>query len=275
MPTSDSHFTTKGLETYGFTILENVLSPEECKNIGSILDEIENCIGKGKNIAAVQTESLIQLLNVHYQKPDELMRYINKKPVMEVISSILKDEYCLSNFNASRPIYNASNLSRKMRIHIDSRQPCADVRNTSQVVAMYCIDEFTKDNGATVVVPMSHHSGIDPRYVENSDHYAIPVEAPAGSVIFILGHTWHDIGNMIQNSRRWGIISYYSKWWIKPTYDFIKSCNDEIYSTLSSEQKKLLGFASCPPYKFHLRQKTNIKEELLPTSFKDYLKEAN
>ena len=270
MPSFDLNYTISCLETYGFAVVENVLSSKECMLVGKILDELEENLEQNSNSGFIQTESLIQLINVHYQRPKELMQYINKKQITDIVSSVLKDDYCLSNFNASRPLYSIDNGTKRSRIHIDSRQPCRDSNSTSQIVAMYCIDDFTQKNGATIVVPMSNHSGIDPRNVLNSEKYAIPIEAKAGSVVYILGQTWHDIGKMIEDQRRWGIIAYYSKWWIKPTYDFVQSCTDEIYAGLSIAQKKLRGFNTIPPAKFHLRQKTKIDQSLLPEDLEEY-----
>jgi hypothetical protein len=53
---------------------------------------------------------------------------------MNVISKVLKDEFILSNFNASLPGKTGGS-----RTHIDSRVPIADFKSTLQIVATFNI----------------------------------------------------------------------------------------------------------------------------------------
>ncbi|HCM41926.1 MAG TPA: hypothetical protein DIS66_01225, partial [Candidatus Omnitrophica bacterium] len=137
--------------------------------------------------------------------PDLFLNKIDLSPVMDVVGQVLKDSFILSNFNASR-----SGSAGGVRVHIDSRVPMVDFENTLQIVAMLCLDDFRSDNGATRIWPKSHLSGIDPRSQRGKEIPGwISPEAKKGSVIYVLGQTWHDIGANSVNQRRWGIIAYY------------------------------------------------------------------
>ena len=103
--------------------------------------------------------------------------------------------------------------------------------------------------------------------------------APKGSIIFTTGQTWHDIGHNLDGKRRWGIIAYYSRWWIKPTFDFVSNCSKKTFSMCNNIQKELLGFNSTPPSKWSikkhktLRPKTKIPKkysDLKTSEFKSY-----
>ena len=91
-----------------------------------------------------------------------------------------------------------------------------------------------------------------------------------GSVIYILGQTWHDIGSKHGDNRRWGIIAYYARWWIKPTFDFTK-CGSDVYCRLTPEQKALFGFNSRPPTNADKRILTMTKVDDLPDDYEDVL----
>ena len=54
----------------------------------------------------------------------------------------------------------------------------------------YCLTDYTRRDGAIAMVPGSHHWARQPRPGEGEDQ-AIPVEAPAGSLIVWHGNTWH------------------------------------------------------------------------------------
>lgn len=88
--------------------------------------------------------------------------------------------------------------------------------------------------------------------------------AARGSVVYILGQTWHDIGPNLDGSRRWGVIAYYSRWWIKPTFDFTQA-TPSLYNRLSTRQKVLLGYNSRPPRPDEDRIYTLTRADELPS----------
>ena len=61
--------------------------------------------------------------------------------------------------------------------------------------SIWLLDDFTAENGATRVVPGSHHSGIIPKDKMEDPTRPHPDEvvllAPAGTVVVFNGHTWH------------------------------------------------------------------------------------
>ena len=230
----------KHLEKYGYAVQENAISSKDCTKMSQALDSLK--LEKEKNGTLHSTNSQIVIANVHLEKPKIFLNKISLPKVMNVISKVLKDEFILSNFNASLPGKTGGS-----RTHIDSRVPIADFKSTLQIVATLCIDDFTVKNGGTIVWPFTHTSGKDPKNVKKKTaNNRIQVCAPKGSIIYVLGQTWHDVGPNLNNQKRWGIIAYYSRWWIKPTFDFTK-CGKRIFNKLNKKQKKLMGFTSVPP----------------------------
>jgi len=254
------------LKTFGFAIEENVITNDECNKMAKMLNEIED--EKKVKRTLVSTDSQTVLLNVHLERPSIFLDKISIPKVMDTLSKVFNDEFILSNFNASKSGAKGGN-----RIHIDSRVPIRDFSSTLQIAALLCIDDFTEKNGATIVWPHSHNSGMDPRRFRDkfSSPGKIYASASKGSVIYTLGQTWHDVGPNIDGSRRWGIIAYYSRWWIKPTFDFTK-CGPELYSKLSTKQKVLFGFTSIPPTHQQNRAYTLISEKDLPSNYEDVFK---
>ena len=50
----------------------------------------------------------------------------------------------------------------------------------------------------------------------------------------------------IKEQDRWGMIFSYSRWFLKPDFDFNKNTPDKIFKKLNKNQKILLGFKSNP-----------------------------
>ena len=80
------------------------------------------------------------------------------------------------------------------------------------------------------------------------------------------GQTWHQIRDNKNEKRRWGILSHYKRWWIKPSLDYTK-CGSSIYNKLNDDQKILLGFASRPPSHGSGRLKTLMNVNKLPDDY--------
>ena len=184
------------------------------------------------------------------------MNLVTNKKILNLLNKIFKERFILSNFNASRPINNF----KKYRLHIDSRMPIFDYNNTTHVVANLCIDDFTSKNGATVILENSHTGNKKRGKIKK-------IIAKKGSIVLMLGHLKHDIGKNLDGSRRWSIIAYYCRWWVKPTYDFVNSCTKRIYRQLSNKQKEILGFNATPPIKWDNRKYTLRSAKSIPSNF--------
>ena len=156
--------------------------------------------------------------------------------------------------------------------HIDSHIASSVFKNTLDIVVFHCVDDFKHNNGATRVWPFSHTTGVICHKEYGASTYVgeTVAEAPKGSLIFLLGQTWHQIGANISGVRRWGILSHYKRWWIKPTTDYTK-CGREVFNLLTEEQKVLLGFSSRPPTYDSVRLKTNVEPGDIPKDYDEAL----
>ena len=252
--------TIEHLEMYGYAIEQNVIPTEECEKMSKACDEIE--AEKQVNGTLFSNDNQALLFNVHLEKPEIFLNKIDIPQVMDVVHKVLKEEFILSNFHATHPNTKGGN-----RIHQDIHIPITDFAHTFSMAVLLCLDDFTLENGATQVWPFSHKSGRDPRYYRDKTiEGGLQVCSPRGSAIYVLGQTWHDVGPNLDGSKRWGIVTYYQRWWIKPDFDFTQ-CGPAIYSQLTNRQKQLMGFTSRPPINGDKRNHTLISAESLPQQY--------
>ena len=66
------------------------------------------------------------------------------------------------------------------------------------------------------------------------------MKAKKGSVGFILGQTWHQIGRNLSEDSRWCIIIHYKRWWIKPSTDFTKGTTNNYLINKKKEKGKFV-----------------------------------
>lgn len=151
---------------------------------------------------------------------DRLADLVNKGDVFDIfythpkvlagIAHVLGQSIKLSslNYRAAKPGMGLQKL------HVDWHEAVAPGQYTV-CNSIWLLDDFSKQNGATRIVPGSHLSGILPQDVladpEASHQDEVIIEAPAGSVFIFNSHTWHGgTTNHTKDSRR-SIHSYFCR----------------------------------------------------------------
>lgn len=239
----------------GYVIIPNVLGKKKCK---FYFDAIEKLYKKNDfneyNLHQYGQQSLRDLILLN---PKTFLPIISHKLILNLLKKIFQDIFILDNSMASNSIKVGKNYDT--RPHIDSHLPCSSVENTSDIVVMYCINDFYKENGSTILWKGSHKSGVriqnKPFKLKSNKYKKIFLEAKSGSAIVCLGQIWHQVGRNTDGKKRWSIINHYKRWWMKPATDFT-SCGEKIFSILTTDQKELLGFNSkSPKYDFKKRKR--------------------
>ncbi len=110
---------------------------------------------------------------------------------------------------------------------------------------MWALDDFTEDNGATVIVPGSHRTSPEDK---PDDSEAITATMPAGSVMFYVGTVWHGGGANRTEQRRLGVILEYAAAWLRAQENHVTAVPVDVVRTLSPELQELLGYNIHPPF---------------------------
>ena len=134
-------------------------------------------------------------------------------------------------------------------------------------LAILCLDKFTSNNGATQYIENSHITREKPeRYLDSSIFQPKSLEAETGDVIIIDTALWHRAGKP-SSQRRWGMISMYGPWFVKPYFDYTKMFKREKVLKLSDKLLDLLHFTSMPPTNQLDRINTLITSEEFKSEF--------
>ena len=110
---------------------------------------------------------------------------------------------------------------------------------------VWAIDEFTEDNGATVLIPKSHQYGDE---VITDRSKTIPAKMPAGSVVFFLGTTWHGGGQNQSHSSRLAVTCQYCEPWLRPQENFFLELSQETLAALPEQLLSMVGYSIHPPF---------------------------
>jgi len=109
-----------------------------------------------------------------------------------------------------------------------------------QMNTIWAVTDFTRENGATRVVPGSNAWGDDRQAEPNEIDYA---EMSAGSVLVYSGSVIHSGGRNQSSGDRIGINITYCLGWLRQEENQYLSCPPQIASTLQPELRQLLGYS--------------------------------
>ena len=111
----------------------------------------------------------------------------------------------------------------------------------TQFSTVWALTDFTKENGATQIVPGSHkwEKGREPE--EGEIAYA---EMSSGSVLLYTGTVLHGGGkNITKNDIRTGVFMHYTLNWLRQEENQYLSCPPEVAKEFSPELRSLIGYS--------------------------------
>jgi len=258
----------------GFILIPNVISDFECNFYKKLLEEDyikysgfydgNKRIDEGK-LSDKSGEKVVYNLHNKHISWFKLFEHSVVLSLLDIIlkSGSYKDEepYYLNNISARCPLKGFG----KQQLHLDSNLPGVNYPLIVNVV--WLLDDFTIDNGATRVVPGSHKKKSFAADGENHEDEIIIIGSK-GSVIIFNANLWHGGAENTTDETRWAVLLGYARWFIKPSFDFMKNTPTSIFKELSNEQKSLLGFdLNAPKDEFtRIRRRSSYFEE--PTEYK-------
>jgi ectoine hydroxylase-related dioxygenase (phytanoyl-CoA dioxygenase family) len=116
----------------------------------------------------------------------------------------------------------------------------------ASVNVLFAIDEFRRDNGATWVVPGSHHRATCPSLEEIAER-AVPLECPAGSMIVFDSTLWHAAGANVSGRERLAINHQFTRSWIRQQIDYVRALGDSTVQEQLPRTQQLLGWYTRVP----------------------------
>jgi ectoine hydroxylase-related dioxygenase (phytanoyl-CoA dioxygenase family) len=112
---------------------------------------------------------------------------------------------------------------------------------------IFALDEFTANNGATVLIPGSHLW--DERRPEPADiARAVTAEMPRGSMLFFSGTLWHHGGANRSQDARMCLTAQYCMPWCRQQEHVALSVSRETSNKFSPTLRALLGYYIYKPF---------------------------
>ena len=225
-----------GIEDDGYVIVEGVLTPEEVAATRAGLQDVLAATPTGRNdFEGFATQRVYALF--------AKTRAFDAPATLPLLLGVL--DRVLGPHQLSAPVGIQIGPGEKAQaLHRDdSVYPLPTPHQDVVVNTMWPLDDFTEANGATRLVPRSHHR--DERPDETDLVFA---EMPAGSAMFYVGSLWHGGGANRTDRPRLGVILEYVASWLRPQENHLLAVPRDVVAGLPERLQELLGYNIYPPF---------------------------
>ena len=205
------------IKSDGVVVVPDYFTAEYCDKFTLLLDSaLEQRLSNG----SVCGNDANQVLDNYFMDEPDLVELFVQDLTDQVMRKMIDDDYVLLAPSArNRRVLAQKSFGKRtagMGWHTDSRfiQGGQGLKPSLCYMTIVCLDDFTRQNGATHYVPGSHKKYERPHDRDADLDYEV-LECPKGSLVIFDTALWHRVGTGNHQSR-WGVFNTYGPWFIKP-----------------------------------------------------------
>ena len=230
----------KQLDDNGYFIVENILDKAQCQKIKETVMPLFQHESGRNNFEGYKT----QRLYATFEKTLVCNDLVDHPLVLNVLDNIFKPNYLLSQLQV---INILPGEEQQPLHHDDGFYDVPRPRKPLGAASIFAIDDFTEENGATIIIPGSH-KWADERPTPMSDSNQVPVVMPAGSMLFFTGTLWHGGGANLSQDSRLCVTAQYCDSWLRQQENYSLSISRETVKKCSEHIQRMLGYSIHAPF---------------------------
>ncbi|MCB9079771.1 MAG: phytanoyl-CoA dioxygenase family protein [Anaerolineaceae bacterium] len=231
------------LDEQGYVIFPGVLSPPEVEQVLARLEALWAVEGDGAGQENYIEPGVRRLANL--ANKGDIFRTIFAHPlVVAAVEHVMGPDLRLSMLNAREVPPQVGSALQPFHSDTDN-SGVPDESGFYSCTAVWMLDPFTADNGATRIIPGTHHSHKVPRDVLKDTYAFHPDETcmvgQSGDVGVFNGHCWHAGGlNRTKKPRR-AILAHYLRADTPRPGDRRQHLSPEVRAQMTPRELEILG----------------------------------
>jgi len=237
----------------GYTILPGLLTPVECEDACRELDRVleaerglPNAAHGAHSAWAYSLMNKAPVFEGPYRIP-ELLRFVRHFLGEEAVLQDVSGRKVLPGAPA-QGLHFDGGLTGPFRDVAPADGGLRDVGLVFGMNVIFCLNDFTRENGATRLVPGSHRlpSREVPR--EGAVPGEVTVQAERGSALLFNIATWHGQSAHTGTEPRYALLTPWRRSWVRPEVDLSRIVRPDVLERAGPEGRTIFGFAARPPY---------------------------
>jgi ectoine hydroxylase-related dioxygenase (phytanoyl-CoA dioxygenase family) len=237
---TDREGVRRDLDEVGYCVVGGVLDDVEVAAVREALDRAaaeDDDAGRASRYGPNGANQRVwALLN----RGEPFVRLASHPLALEIVRSCLGPDVLVSNLSAN---ITAPGGDREIgRLHTDQGYLPEPWPQLLAMNVSWFVDDFTAENGATLVVPGSHRSGRFPATTELAPAAPAQLTGPAGSMAVWDGRLHHATGlNRTSDQKRRGVLATYCPPFIRGQENWTRSLRPDVLDE-HPELAPLTGF---------------------------------
>jgi len=233
------------LDQNGWIVLEKEI-PDRL--IEQMALDLETCYKACREIQIENKVAADTSHTVHHLigQKDSFLDFLNKLPTDKYMESYFDGKFILNSFGGAINLANTTSYAHN--IHRDIRSFSGELPILLNTLVM--LDDFTPDNGATLLMSGSHRMEQKPTEEEFKARQEQAL-GPAGSILIFNSNLWHRGGLNTTDKPRRSVAPMFSKPYFKPQFDYCRALGYEKVENLSDNLQQVLGYYSRIPSSLH------------------------
>jgi ectoine hydroxylase-related dioxygenase (phytanoyl-CoA dioxygenase family) len=226
----------------GYGVVENVLAPSFIEATRAAMYNVQQKILHDVGEERLKRAGELGVLRLMMKYDPHFLQFLELPEILAIVDQTVSETAILHLQNGfilpSFPKSQAPSIFQNS-FHRDFPRVLNGYQTSINV--MFAIDEFTEENGGTLVVPGTHQkvSQIDQEYFKTN---AIPVECSAGSMFVFDSTLWHAAGANTSGKDRLAINHQFTRSYFKQQIDYVRALGDELILSQQPRTQQLLGW---------------------------------
>jgi ectoine hydroxylase-related dioxygenase (phytanoyl-CoA dioxygenase family) len=227
------------VEERGYVIIPELMPRDVLENMRREVQPLLTFTGRNE-FEGHRTRRIYSVI----EKTLSINPFIEHPLILALLDRLLMPRYLLSQVQAIDVL--PGEVAQPLHAD-DGFYPIPRPRKAISAATIWAIDDFTADNGATVIIPGSHRWG-DQHPGDGSGHELVPAVMSAGSVLFFVGTAWHGAGANRSDASRMAVTAQYCEPWARQQENFSLSISRERARLCSERIQAMLGYSMMFPF---------------------------
>jgi ectoine hydroxylase-related dioxygenase (phytanoyl-CoA dioxygenase family) len=249
----------------GYAVVEDVLTPAFLAATREAMYRARERILEEVGAERLARAGELGVLRLMVKWEPHFFRFLELAPLLAVVDRTVGDTAILHLQNGFilPPVPPGSAVPDVFQLRFHQDFPRVLGVALLSVNALFAIDAFTEENGATLVVPCSHQR-MPPPSRDGLGARAVPVRCAAGAIVVFDSTLWHAAGPNRSGRDRLAVNHQFTASWIKQQIDYVRALGDAVVLAQPPRTQQLLGW--------YTRVVTSLNEYYQPEAQRLYRK---